>query len=161
MIPHHQAIAPISMFAEIARELAKTHPIKLEPSHTPLPKYTSIKHQRFGRDYGAAAIHRQRQTILHHQAIAQHSNYQENCLRTWEDTPNQARTFLHTSHNSHSPQLNIAVWKQSRTLSRHPMIHNGPSQPGKQSRCSHHPPTTPNDPSPPVYCQPPILAEIA
>ena len=109
MIPHHQAIAPISMFAEIARELAKTHPIKLEPSHTPLPKYTSIKHQRFGRDYGAAAIHRQRQTILHHQAIAQHSNYQENCLRTWEDTPNQARTFLHTSHNSHSPQLNIAV----------------------------------------------------
>jgi hypothetical protein len=69
MIPHHQAIAPISNFAEIARELAKTHPIKLEPSHTP-PKIHMIKHQHFGRDNSAAAIHRQRQTILHHQAIA-------------------------------------------------------------------------------------------
>jgi len=38
------------------------------PAH--LPKYTSIKHQHFGSDYGAAAIHRQRQTIHHHQAIA-------------------------------------------------------------------------------------------
>ena len=38
------------------------------PPH--LPKYTSIKHQNFGKNYGAAAIHRQRQMIPHHQAIA-------------------------------------------------------------------------------------------
>jgi hypothetical protein len=38
------------------------------PQH--LPKYTSIKHQNFGINYGNAAIHRQRQTIPHHQAIA-------------------------------------------------------------------------------------------
>jgi len=38
------------------------------PPH--LPKYTSIKHQHFGRDYGNAAIHRQNQMIPHHQAIA-------------------------------------------------------------------------------------------
>ena len=38
------------------------------PSH--LPKHTSIKHRHFECNFGAAAIHRQRQTILCHQAIA-------------------------------------------------------------------------------------------
>ena len=37
----------------------------------------------------------------------QHSNYQDNRLRTCEDTPNQAQAFPHTSQNS--PQSNIAV----------------------------------------------------
>jgi hypothetical protein len=34
-IPHHQAIASTSILAEIARELTKIHPIKLEPPPTP------------------------------------------------------------------------------------------------------------------------------
>jgi hypothetical protein len=34
-IPHHQALASTSILAEIARELAKIHPIKPEPSLTP------------------------------------------------------------------------------------------------------------------------------
>ena len=34
-IPHHQAIASTSILAEIARELTKIHPIKLEPPTTP------------------------------------------------------------------------------------------------------------------------------
>jgi len=38
------------------------------PSH--LPKHTLIKHRHFECDCGAAAIHRQCQTIPHHQAIA-------------------------------------------------------------------------------------------
>ena len=38
------------------------------PSH--LPKHTSIKHHHFECDCGAAAIHRQRQTIAHQQVIA-------------------------------------------------------------------------------------------
>jgi hypothetical protein len=56
MTPHHQAIALFSIFLKVARELTKTHPIKLKPSPTP-PKYTSIKHRHFRRDYGNAAIH--------------------------------------------------------------------------------------------------------
>jgi len=38
------------------------------PPHT--PKYTSIIHRHFGRDYNDATIHRQHQTISHHRAIA-------------------------------------------------------------------------------------------
>jgi hypothetical protein len=67
-IPHHQAIASTSIHAEIARELTKIHPIKLEPSPTP-PKFTSVIHHRFGSNYGASTIHRQHQMIPHHQAI--------------------------------------------------------------------------------------------
>jgi hypothetical protein len=73
MISHYQAIAPISIFAEIACELAKTHPIKLEPSHTPpKPKAHINQTSTFWKtlQYGAAAIHCQCQTNLHHQAIA-------------------------------------------------------------------------------------------
>jgi hypothetical protein len=68
-IPHHQAIASTSILAEIARELTKIHPIKLEPSPTP-PKFTSVIHRRFGSNYGASTIHQQHQMIPHHQAIA-------------------------------------------------------------------------------------------
>ena len=39
-IPHHQAIASTSILAEIARELAKTHPIKHKPSLTPPKLHT-------------------------------------------------------------------------------------------------------------------------
>ena len=67
-IPHHQAVASTSILAEIARELAQTHPIKCEPSLY-LLKYTSIKYCHFECYCGAAAIHPQYQTIPHHQAI--------------------------------------------------------------------------------------------
>jgi hypothetical protein len=69
MIPHHQAIASTSILAEIARELTKIHPIKLEPSPTP-HNFTSVIHRQFGSNYGASTIHRQRQMIPHHQTIA-------------------------------------------------------------------------------------------
>ena len=59
-----------------------------------------------------------------------HFNSCGNCLSTHQDTSNQAQALPHTN------QINLGhasqVWKQLRHL--------------------HHPPTTPNDPSPPGYC---------
>jgi len=69
-IPHHQAIASTSILVEIARELAKTHPIKHKPSLTHLPNYTPIKHHHYVSSCGTTAIHWQWQSIPHHQAIA-------------------------------------------------------------------------------------------
>jgi len=54
---------------KITRDLAQTHPIKREPSLTP-PKVHIHQTSPFWMNRGAAAIHRQRQTIPQHQAIA-------------------------------------------------------------------------------------------
>ncbi len=106
LIPHHQAIAPISIPVEIARELAKTHPIKLKPSNTP-PKIHIDQTSTFRKQSRRRRHPPSMPNNPSPSGYYQHSNYQENCLRTCEDTPNQAQAFPHTSQNS--PRLNIAV----------------------------------------------------
>ena len=81
MIPHHQVIAPISILAEIAGQLAKTHPIKLEPSHTP-PQIHINQTSTFQK-----RLRRRRHPLStpnnpSPSGYCQHSNYQDNCLRT-------------------------------------------------------------------------------
>ena len=99
IIPHHQAIAPISIPVEIARELAKTHPIKLEPSHTPpkihIDQTSTFRKQSRRRRHSPSTPNNPSPSGYY-----QHSNYHENCLRTCEDTLNQARAFPRTSQNS-------------------------------------------------------------
>jgi len=65
------------------------------PSH--LSKYTLIKHRHFGSNCGAAAIHRQRQTIPHHQAIASTSILVKITQEPFVDTSYQSQAFHHTS----------------------------------------------------------------
>jgi hypothetical protein len=89
MIPHHQAIALISISVEIARELAKTHPIKLEPFHTP-PKIHIDQTSTFWKQSRRRRHPNSTPNNLSSSGYIQHSNYQENCLRTCKDTPNQA-----------------------------------------------------------------------
>ena len=67
-IPHHQAMASTSTLAKISRELVQTHPIKHTLTLAP-PKVHINQTSPFECDCSAAAIHRQCQTIPHHQAI--------------------------------------------------------------------------------------------
>jgi hypothetical protein len=102
-IPHHQAIAFTSILAEIAQELTKIHPIKLEPSPTPPTFYVSH-----------TSPVRKRLRRLHHPptipndssppGYCPHFNSCGNCLRTHQDTSNQARALPHTTqiHLSHT-----------------------------------------------------------
>jgi hypothetical protein len=88
-IPHHQAIASTSILAEIAQELTKIHPIKLEPSPTP-PKI----------HLGHTLPVRKQLLRLHHPPTTPndssppgscpHFNSCGNHLRTRKDTSNQA-----------------------------------------------------------------------
>ena len=102
-IPHHQVIVPTSILVEIARELTKTHPIKLEPSPTP-PKIHIDQTSKFRKRLRRLCHPPTTPNDPPSSSFCQHSNYQENCLRTCKDTPTQARAFPHTSQNS--PQLN-------------------------------------------------------
>jgi hypothetical protein len=126
-IPHHQAIAPISIFAEIAQELAKTHPIKLKPSTTPPNIHinqTSTFRKRLQWRHHPLTMPNDPSPV----GYCQHSNYQEICLRTCEDTPNQAQAFPHTSQNS--PRLNITVLEAITAPQPPPKDTQGLSQPG-------------------------------
>ena len=106
-IPHHQAIASTSILAEIARELTKIHPIKLEPSPTP-PKI----------HLGHTLPVRKQLLRLHHPPTTPndssppgscpHFNSCGNHLRTRKDTSNQARALSHTSQNTHWSNINIS-----------------------------------------------------
>jgi hypothetical protein len=99
-IPHYQAIASTSILAEIAQELTKIHPIKLEPSPTP-PKI----------HLGHTLPVRKQLLRLHHPpttpndssppGFCPHFNSCGNHLRTRKDTSNQARALSHTSQNTH------------------------------------------------------------
>ena len=115
---------------------------KMEKTAPPVQttsQFTSVTHLRFGSDYGASTIHQQHQTIPYHQAIASTSIHAEIAREL---------TKIHPIKLEPSPTP--------------PTIHLGhTSTVRKRLRRLHHPLTIPNDPSPPVYCQPPILAEIA
>jgi hypothetical protein len=106
-IPHYQAIASTSILAEIAQELTKIHPIKLEPSPTP-PKI----------HLGHTLPVRKQLLRLHHPpttpndssppGFCPHFNSCGNHLRTRKDTSNQARALSHTSQNTHRSNINIS-----------------------------------------------------
>ena len=65
---YHQAIASTLILAESLKNFWRYFQSSASlPSH--LPKYTSIKHCHFRSDCGTSAIHRQCQTIPHHQAV--------------------------------------------------------------------------------------------
>ena len=106
-IPYHQAIASTSIHAEIARELTKIHPIKLEPSPTP-PKI----------HLGHTSPVRKQLRRLHHPpttpndpsppGYCPHFNSCGNCWRTRNDTSNQAQALPHTSPNTHQSNINIS-----------------------------------------------------
>jgi len=88
------------------------------PSH--LLKYTSIKHHHhhFGCDYGAAAIHRQRQTIPYHQAIASTSILAKIARELTQTHPIKRKPSLtppKTHINQTSPS-NIAISKPIAAL---------------------------------------------
>ena len=95
-----------------------------------LPKYTLIKHHHFGSNCGAATIHRQSQTIPHHQATASTSVLVE-----------IAQEVAKTHPIKHDPSLTP------------PKIHIDQTSPFRKrlQRCC-HPPTSSNDPSPSGYC---------
>jgi hypothetical protein len=103
-IPHHQAIASTSTLAEFARKLTKIHPIKLEPSPTP-PKihldHTSPIRKQLGR------LHHPPTTLNNPSppGYCPHFNSRGNCLRTYKDTPNQARPLPHTPQNTHRSNI--------------------------------------------------------
>ena len=105
-IPHPQAIASTSILVDIAQELTKIHPIKLEPSHTP-PKI----------HLGHTLPVRKQLQRLHHPwtmpndppppGYCPHFNSCGNFLRTCKDTSNQTRALPHTSQNTHQSNINI------------------------------------------------------
>jgi hypothetical protein len=104
-IPHHQAIAFTSILAEIAQELTKIHPIKLEPSPTPPTihlSHTLLVRKRLRRLYHPLTIPNDSSPP----GYCLHFNSCGNCSRTHQDTSNQARALSHTTHNS--PQSYIA-----------------------------------------------------
>jgi hypothetical protein len=107
------------------------------PAH--LLKYISIKHHHFGSNWGTVAIHQQRQTIPHHQAIAITSILAE-----------IAQELVKTHPIKHEPSLTP------------PKIHINQTSPfRKRLRRRCHPPTTPHD-SPPIgFAFTSILTEIA
>jgi len=105
-IPHHQAIASTSSLAEITQELAKTHPIKHEPSLI-APKIHIDQTSPFRKQ-----LHRR----YHPPTKSNDPSPSGYCLyfsslgnrsRTCEDTSNQTRSFPHTSQNTH--RSNIAI----------------------------------------------------
>jgi len=120
---YHQAIASTSILAESLENFWRYFQSSASlPSH--LPKYTSIKHRHFGSDCGTAAIHRQCQTIPHHQAIVSTLILAE-IARELTQTHSSESLFslLPNSSGSNSNGLE-AIWC-----------------------CHHHPPTMPNSPS--------------
>jgi hypothetical protein len=127
MNPHHQTIAPISILAEIAWELTKIHPIELKPSLTP-PKFTSLIHRRFGSNYGASPSTDNAKWSLTTRLLPSlqlSRKLLENLRRSHpiKREPSLAPPKIHLNWT-------MPFWKQSRLCSRHPRIHNGPSQLG-------------------------------
>ena len=83
---------------------------KIEKTAPPLQttsQFILIKHSLFGSNHGTSSIHRQHQTIPHHQAIASTSTLVEFCSRTHQDTPNQAQALPHTPQNTHQSNIDI------------------------------------------------------
>ena len=119
-----------AVLVEIARELTKIHPIKLEPSPTPPTIHL-----------GHTSTVRKRLRRLHHPltipndpsppSYCPHFNVCGNCSRTRKDTSNQARALPHTSPKIHINQTST-FWKRLRRR--------------------RHPPSTPNNSSPSGYC---------
>ena len=96
-----------------------------------LPKSSSIEHCHFGSNHGAAVATQRFTTVLHNQAIDSTPIFVEIALEA---------TKIHPIKREPSPTP--------------PIIHLDHTLPfRKQSRRRHHPPTTPNDLSPPGYCQ--------
>ena len=106
---------------------------KMEKTAPPVQttsQFILIKHSCFGRNHGSAASHQQHQTIPHHQVIATTSILVDIAQELTKIHPTKLKPF-------HTP----------------PKIHFGHTSPvRKQLQRLHHPPTTPNDPSPPGYC---------
>jgi hypothetical protein len=106
---------------------------KIEKTAPPMQttsQFILIKHSLFGSNHGTASIHRQHQTIPHHQAIASTSTLAEFARKL---------TKIHPIKLEPSPTP--------------PKIHLDHTSPiRKQLGRLHHPPTTLNDPSPPGYC---------
>ncbi len=98
------------------------------PSH--LPKYTSIKHRHFESDYGTFAIHQPCQAICHHWATASTWILAEIARELVEIHPIKCKPSL-TPPKIQIDQT-LSFWKCLLRL------------------C--HPPTMPNNPSPPGYC---------
>jgi hypothetical protein len=103
---------------------------KMAPPVQTTSQFILIKHSHFGSNHGTAAIHQQHQMIPHHQAIASTSILAEigrelTKIHPIKLEPSPTPPTIHLSHTS-------PVRKQLQRL--------------------HHPPTTPNDPSPPGYC---------
>ena len=96
-----------------------------------LPKFTSIEHRRFGSNHGSAAATQRYTTVLHNQALDSIPIFVE-----------IAREFM---------KIHPIKRKPSPTPPKVHLDHTLPFW--KQSRHRRHPPTTPNDPSPPGYCQ--------
>jgi hypothetical protein len=106
-ISHHHAIASTSILVEIARELTKIHPIKLEPSPTP-PKihlgHTSPVRKRLQRLYHPPTTPNDPSSPGYFPYFNSHGN----CSRTRKDTSNQAQALPHTSQNIHRSNINIS-----------------------------------------------------
>ena len=98
------------------------------PPH--LPKFTSIKHSRFGCNHGSAATTQRYLMAPHNQSIDSTPIFVKIALEVMK---------IHPIKHEPSPTP--------------PNIHLDYTLPfWKQSRCRHHPPTTLNYPSPPDHC---------
>jgi len=123
LLPPHQFLR--KLLENLRRHIQSSASL---PSH--LLKYTSIKHCHFECDCSATAIHRQCQTIPHHQAIASTSILVEIARELVKIHPIKRKPSLTP------PKVHINQTSPFRMLLWH--------------FC--HPPTTSNNSSPSGYC---------